>query len=480
MNSLLSGYTVVLRRWWRIVAALSLVSLTIAAVYLISQPTQYHSTAVLFVSTPRDDAQTAYQGDSYVKRRLISYLALGKSQAIARRVINDVGLDIDPQTLLTGTKLAAIPNTVLLELTTTGDTPQKAQATGNAYVEELRRSVQDVESISGALTPRADLIPVQPPTFGDPGHQFPSWMILGAAGFLGLLIGALTAVVVSLLDGRIRRPEDASEATGTPELARFVSSVPWEEPGTQPWASESGRELRSTLDRLAILGSKVILVASAERGAGKTGVALTVGRALADRDASVALADFDSRSSRLASALGLSNATTVRVLVQDHEDQQAEDSPQKGRHLQPSSVVSQEGLRAANWKGLSVIPFGLPEENPGSTADCRGTASLLGALRNRYDWVIIDTPAAIDFSDASRLAHHADAVLLIAKAGRSRFDELRRVSIELTRAGGHIAGVVFVGETALGRPSRFRYRKSRAVNNISGRRGQPANLSHSR
>jgi Mrp family chromosome partitioning ATPase/capsular polysaccharide biosynthesis protein len=479
MNSALSDYAVVLRRWWRIVAALSLGFLTIAAVYLIAVPAPYRSTAVLFVSTPRDDAQTAYQGDTYAKDRILSYSALGKSTEIAQRVINDVGLDIDPQTLANGTKLAPVFGTTLLQLTTKGNTPQQAQAIGNAYVEELRRRIGVLESVSGALTPRADLTLVQPPTFGRRARQFPSWMILGAAGWSGLLIGAFAAAVVSLLDGRIRRPEDASEATGTPVLARFASSVPWEQPEVQPWAGESGRELRSPLDRLAILGSKVILVASAERGAGKTGVALTVARALADRDSSVALVDFDSRGSRLASVLGLSNPTTVRVLVQGHEDQHAEDSPENSQHRRPSSIVSAGELPAANWNGVGVIPFGLPEENPGSTADGRGTASLLESLRSRYDWVVIDTPAAIDFSDASRLAHHADAVVLIAKAGRTGFDELRKVSIELSRGGGHLAGVVFVDETAFPGRLHSRYRKSKVVNNVLDPSGQLADLSGS-
>jgi Mrp family chromosome partitioning ATPase/capsular polysaccharide biosynthesis protein len=468
MNSALSEYAVVLRRWWRIVAALALGFFTLAAVYLIVSPAPYRSTAMLFVSTPRDDAQTAYLGDLYVKERLRAYAALGHSTEIARRVIDDVGLHMSPGTLAGETKLVPDPGSALLLLTTVGDTPQKAQAIGNAYVVELRRGVGVLESVSGALTPRADLIPVQPPTLGRRGRQFPPWMILGAAGWFGLLTGVFAAVVVSLFDGRIRRPEDASEATGTPVLARFASSVQWEQPEVQPWAGESGRELRKTLDRLAILGSKVILVASAERGAGKTGVALTVARTLADRDSSVALVDFDSRGSRLASALGLSDPTTVRALVQGHEDQHTEDSPENVRHRRASSMVSAEELPAANWNGVSVIPFGLPEENPGSTADRRRTTSLLESLRNRYDWVVIDTPAAIDFSDASRLAHHADAVVLIAKAGRTRFDELRKVSIELSREDGYLAGVVFMDDTVFPRPLHFRYRKIKAVDDIPG------------
>jgi Mrp family chromosome partitioning ATPase len=480
MNSALSEYAVVLRRWWRIVAALCLGFLTLAALYLISSPASYRSTAVLFIATPRDDAQTAYQGDEYARERISSYVALGKSTEVARRVINDVGLDVAPETLVGGTKLVPVPGTSLLQLTVTGSSPQSAQATGNAYVAELRRSIDVLETVSGGLTPRADLIPVQPATLGRLGRAFPAWMLLGAAGWFGLLVGLCAAVVVFMLDGRIRRREDASEAAGTPVLAEFASSVRWERTEVQSWAAESGRELRTTLDRLAIFGSKVILVASAERGAGKTGVALTVSRAVADRDLSVALVDFDSRGSRLADVLGLSDSMTTRALVQSHqapphEHQHSEGSPGVGRHHSPSESAGE--LPEANWNGVSVIPFGPPEENPGSTADSPRTTALLETLRDRYDWVVIDTPAASDFSDAMRLAHLADAVLLVARAGRTRFEQLRKVAVDLRREGGHIAGVVFIDETADPRRVSFRYRKDEAVDNTLDAPDQLADLS---
>jgi Mrp family chromosome partitioning ATPase len=124
-----------------------------------------------------------------------------------------------------------------------------------------------------------------------------------------------------------------------------------------------------------------------------------------------------------------------------------------------------------------LIPFGLLEENPGSTADSPRTAAIFEALRNRYDWVVIDTPAAIEFSDASRLVPHVDAVLLIAKAGRTRFDELRKVAVDLSREGGHIAGVVFVDDTMDARRVNFRYRESKAVNNIPDPPDQLADIS---
>ena len=61
-----------------------------------------------------------------------------------------------------------------------------------------------------------------------------------------------------------------------------------------------------------MLGSRVILITSADAGAGKTGVALTVARVLADRGSAVALVDFDSYGSSLAASLDLDDAKTTR------------------------------------------------------------------------------------------------------------------------------------------------------------------------
>lgn len=460
MNQALDDYLLVLRRWWRILVSVPLLAVTVAALYFVVKPPEYSAESVLFVSTPRDDAQSDYAGNDYAKKRGDTFLALSRSPAIAQRVISDLGLDIDGQELIGRTNLAPVVDTVLLRLITTGDTPEQAEAIGYAYIDELSRSVGALESVSGGLISRVELVPVQPPTLQRHVGMLPTWMILGAVGALGLIGGAFTAVVVALLDGRIRRPEDAAEASGAPVLARFRSSVPWEESVFRPLDGESGRALRSTLDRLAIVGSKVIMVASAERGAGKTGIALTAARVLADRGSAVVFVDFDSRASRLGSALELEHQETVVALV-----------GATVAHYEPSALL--HPLPQANWCGVKVIPFGPHDRDEGATADDPGSETMLRALRNAYDWVIIDTPAAIEFSDASRLARHTDAIVLTAKASHTSFGELHEVSDRLVLAGGHIAGVVFVNEDPLRRSRTFGGRGRGAVNNIEDRQDIP-------
>ncbi len=434
MNSTLTDYMFVLRWWWRIPVAFTLLSVLATSLFFIAKPPEYEANAVLFVTTPRDDERSFYEGDDYARQRADTYFALSRSPEIAKRVIDDLGMDIDPEQMIDRANLSPVHGTVLLQLTTTGDTPLQAQAIGNAYIEEIRRSINALETVSAGLAPRVDLIPVRAPSSQGRAGMFPPSLIVGAAGLLGLIAGAFVAVVVALLDGRIRRPEDAAEATGTPVLAT-VRSVPWQSPEIRPWDEESGRQLRGTLDRLAILGSKVIMVASAERAAGKTGIALIAARALASRGSTVAVVDFDSRGSRMASILGSDAAQTVSGLVH-------------GGASQHQLLTSVQTVASANWHGITVIPFGPNEGDPGATADHPGTARMFDELRSRYDWVIVDTPAVVEFSDAVRLVRHADAVVLVARAGQTKFDALRLACQQLTAAAGQVLGVVFVAQSA--------------------------------
>jgi polysaccharide biosynthesis transport protein len=464
MNETLASYLEVLRRRWRMVAAATLISIGVAACYFIFAPAKYMSSAVLFVSTPSDDPNSYYFAETYSTDRLNSYAALGRSPEIAQRVINDVGLDTDPSTLVGGTRLIPLPGTVLLRLTTMGQTPREAQAIANAYIEEFRRTVDALETVPGALNPRAELITVQTPTadstrallpvLGQRAANYPVWMIICGVGGVGLILGAFGAVLTSLLDGRIRRPQDAAEATDAPVLAEFASSsVPWDGGVVDPSAGESARALRTAIDRLQVLEQRVIMLASAEPGVGKTCIGLSLCRVLADRGSSVTLVDFDARGSRLASALDLDADTpTVEAIVSSLPGIAANGREANGRHHQPSSELSNAELPPVNWNGITVIPFGPPEPDPGATADHPGVVAFFELVRERYDWVVVDTPAVARFSDATRLARHADAVLLIAHAGKTKFDELRMVAAELTRADGHIAGLVFVTESRWSAP----------------------------
>jgi Mrp family chromosome partitioning ATPase len=67
---------------------------------------------------------------------------------------------------------------------------------------------------------------------------------------------------------------------------------------------------------------------------------------------------------------------------------------------------------------------------------------LLGVLSEKFAHIIIDSPPAISFTDASILSTMVDGVVLIVHGGKSSRAVVRRAKQQLLDVGAHIFGVV--------------------------------------
>src|SRR3989442_7505177 len=67
---------------------------------------------------------------------------------------------------------------------------------------------------------------------------------------------------------------------------------------------------------------------------------------------------------------------------------------------------------------------------------------LLGILSERFSHIVIDSPPAISFTDASILSTMVDGVVLVVHGGRSSRAVVRRAKQQLLDVGAHIFGVV--------------------------------------
>jgi Mrp family chromosome partitioning ATPase len=69
----------------------------------------------------------------------------------------------------------------------------------------------------------------------------------------------------------------------------------------------------------------------------------------------------------------------------------------------------------------------------------------IAALRERFDFVLIDTPPAAAISDAAALSVLCDGILLVVRDQRMTPDSARHVVERLQAVGAHILGVVLNG-----------------------------------
>jgi capsular exopolysaccharide synthesis family protein len=80
--------------------------------------------------------------------------------------------------------------------------------------------------------------------------------------------------------------------------------------------------------------------------------------------------------------------------------------------------------------------------NPAELLGSDEMRRLLGILSARFAHIIIDSPPAISFTDASILSTMVDGVMLVVHGGKSSRAVVRRAKQQLLDVGAHIFGVV--------------------------------------
>jgi capsular exopolysaccharide synthesis family protein len=194
------------------------------------------------------------------------------------------------------------------------------------------------------------------------------------------------------------------------------------DPGIAPTSLEQYRRLAAVLhDAQAVSGLKVVMIASAMSGEGKTltaaNLALTLSGSYRKR---VLLMDADLRRPavhqvfRLETSHGLADGLdTTR---------------------EPHLVVRQIS------RTLSILPAGRPTVDPMAALISGRMKQLVGEARDTFEWVIIDTPPLVLLPDANLLASMVDGVVLVIKAGSTSHELTKRAVEAVGRP--RIVGVV--------------------------------------
>ncbi len=283
----------------------------------------------------------------------------------------------------------------------------------------------------------------------------------------GLLLGTGIAFLRDSLDRTIRDPRDIQRATGlgilavVPELGivpaarrlrgrtaagttgktdttEAVTATPDAEPevratpgvptlvlgdGYMPPSAEAYRTLRtSLLLRKTPTSPRVILLTSAVGTEGKTTTAVNTAAALASCGATVLLIDGDLRLPRCHDALGM----PLR--------------PGLGEYL--GGQLRYQPIQTTSVANLSFVAAGRPPQNPTELLTSWRMWQLVRGARERFDFIVIDSPPVLAVSDALLLANVADGVVLVAEKRRTREDDLHTATMRLHEAGATVLGAV--------------------------------------
>jgi capsular exopolysaccharide synthesis family protein len=189
--------------------------------------------------------------------------------------------------------------------------------------------------------------------------------------------------------------------------------------------AESYRHLRTSL-LLSSAGKppKTILITSSQPAEGKTTTGINTAFMLAQTGAEVLMIDCDLRRPRLHAQFELPNTKGLTTWLSGEKN---------------LDVLIQRCDKAPS---LKVLTSGPVPPNPAELLGSEEMRKLLNILSEQYAHIIIDSPPAISFTDASILSTMVDGVILVVHGGRSSRAVVRRAKQQLLDVGAHVFGVV--------------------------------------
>jgi len=94
---------------------------------------------------------------------------------------------------------------------------------------------------------------------------------------------------------------------------------------------------------------------------------------------------------------------------------------------------------------LDVLSCGPIPPNPSELLASKRTLQLLEELKQRYQAVLIDSPPVVAVTDATILAAHVDAVILVVRSHATRIDMALHTRAQLEKANARLLGVILNG-----------------------------------
>lgn len=170
---------------------------------------------------------------------------------------------------------------------------------------------------------------------------------------------------------------------------------------------------------------KTITITSSIHSEGKTITAINLAVSMA-KDLSkkkILLVDGDLRRARFSKYLGLKSEIGLADLISD-------------------GIGIDDALINIGIDNLTILPAGKIPHNPAELMGSHKLKTLISQLREKYDYIIFDSPPAIPVTDAGLLGAQTDGVILVIQANRTQQGVVKHAEHLLKQAQAKLLGYI--------------------------------------
>jgi receptor protein-tyrosine kinase len=361
---------------------------------------------------------------------VLSYTELLTGETLAQRTIEKLGLNMSASSLQKEITATAKPDTVLIDVAVLDASPVRARDIANALADEFVVMAHELETPADGSQPDARVVVEQRASVLDDPVVPKKARNIAIGLALGVSLGIGLAFLRDRLDNTVKDRGRLEAITGV----GLVGNIPLDkkrrkEPaisfGTDNSAiAEAFRKLRTNLQFLSVDNPpRVIVVTSSMPNEGKSTTAIDIALALAEAGHQVVLVDGDMRRPMLHQYLDLVGSVGFSTILS-------------------GGASLSEALQKTRFSGLTALAAGQIPPNPSELLGSLATKKLLSELRAQYDYVIVDSSPLIAVTDAAILATDSDGVLIMARFGETRRDQLAHAVGILQDVGAPLMGAV--------------------------------------
>jgi capsular exopolysaccharide synthesis family protein len=176
---------------------------------------------------------------------------------------------------------------------------------------------------------------------------------------------------------------------------------------------------------------RVIMLASSSQGEGKTTLLSNLGVTLAQANHRTLMIDGDLRMAGLTQLFCGQNSHTVGL-----------------SEILTAQTPLEHAIHPTGVANLDLLPVGAQPPNPAELVGSEKMKHLLGGLKERYDFILVDSPPIMAVADGLLLSRMVDSVLFIVRSGVTPKPVAREARSKLTRVKARIIGIVLNGTSS--------------------------------
>ncbi len=473
---------IVRQRWWVIVLCALLVP-TVAYLVTSQKSDEFKATAKLLLRSdsltaglvsPGTDAPTTGSGADSTN------LDLASVRAVAQGASNILGGTVSADTIAGRVEIVPNSDSSVIGVTATGPTARGVAPLANAYakayitfrkdaalkdieaattviqkridralgtksdargvsVKDLRARMDDLQTLAGLQDGTAQIVERAVPPLARFAPK-PRRAAIIALGF-GIVLGIGLALLFEFLSRRLNDPAEIEELYSEPLLGTIPESRSVAEAGFGLNALNAAehaafQRVRGNLRYYNDYNIGSVLIISALPGEGKSTVARHLAAAAAEAGTNVILLEADLRLPTLVKSLGLPPTAGLIGILRDGID--------------PADIIQRVPLGATSNGGspqatMDVISAGAPQANPTYLIESDAMERLILDLEERYDLVIIDTPAATLVPDGLALVDKVSGVIVVSRVRKNTRAAARSLRGQLANVRANVLGVVVNG-----------------------------------